>query len=612
MKTGHKRILSFMIAAALLFGCVVAAAPGVHAVEFENTYQNTGNQRKDIIGIALTQVGYREGPNNSTKFGTWYGLPNQEWCATFVSWCARQAQISTDILGRSAVATPDWGYFDIDAYRGDQYIPQPGDLFFTYNETHVGLVYYVEGEHFYTIEGNTNEGGSADGYGVLIRKRELGSGYKFGVPKYEGCDREHTYTFRQEQAHPHKTYYQCTTCADLYYTGYTACLDSCASCMSCGCSAATAGYYICTTDAQLYVYKSHSASSSNMVACLTKDMVVYVHGTSNGWAYIEYDGVRGHIKQRHLQAYYPAPGAPTVTAAKTYLTGETAAINWKAASYTEQYRIEIYKDGQKILDREMAMATSYSLTSLTPGKYQVRVIAGNKTGSSKPGVWDFTVYDTYTVAYDTRGGSAAPKNQIKVHGQPLTLSDAVPVKEGYTFLGWTDDAGSNTVVYKAADSYFADASLMLYAVWKADDAVLESIQINKLPDRTKFVLGAQLDTTGLELKLTYTGGVQHCVTGGFTTEGFSSQELGTKTVTVIYDTLSVTYDVQILEFISGDFNGNFQVDEDDAIYLLRHVLFAELYPISIPADFTSDAQVTEDDAIYLLRHVLFPEKYPIG
>ncbi len=51
--------------------------------------------------------------------------------------------------------------------------------------------------------------------------------------------------------------------------------------------------------------------------------------------------------------------------------------------------------------------------------------------------------------------------------------------------------------------------------------------------------------------------------------------------------------------------------EDDAIYLLRHVLFPDLYPLKDVEDFTGDGKLTEDDAIYLLRHVLFPTLYPI-
>jgi hypothetical protein len=63
--------------------------------------------------------------------------------------------------------------------------------------------------------------------------------------------------------------------------------------------------------------------------------------------------------------------------------------------------------------------------------------------------------------------------------------------------------------------------------------------------------------------------------------------------------------------IPGDMDGNEVVNEDDAIYLLRHVLFPDMYVIQIDADVNADGNVNEDDAIYLLRHVLFPDMYPL-
>ncbi len=64
-------------------------------------------------------------------------------------------------------------------------------------------------------------------------------------------------------------------------------------------------------------------------------------------------------------------------------------------------------------------------------------------------------------------------------------------------------------------------------------------------------------------------------------------------------------------YVPGDMDGDGAVDEDDAIYLLRHVFFPENYPVSIPADFDGSGTVDEDDAIYLLRYVFFPENYPL-
>ena len=61
----------------------------------------------------------------------------------------------------------------------------------------------------------------------------------------------------------------------------------------------------------------------------------------------------------------------------------------------------------------------------------------------------------------------------------------------------------------------------------------------------------------------------------------------------------------------GDMDGSFVLDEDDAIYLLRHVIFPDKYPVE-KADVNGDKKVNEDDAIYLLRHVIFPDKYPLS
>lgn len=63
--------------------------------------------------------------------------------------------------------------------------------------------------------------------------------------------------------------------------------------------------------------------------------------------------------------------------------------------------------------------------------------------------------------------------------------------------------------------------------------------------------------------------------------------------------------------VPGDINKDDEVTKDDAIYLLRHVLFAEKYPLEANGDINADGAVTQDDAIYLLRHVLFPDKYPL-
>lgn len=121
---------------------------------------STGVPHQDIVNIALKEVG-----NNYSK----YGLASN-WCAAFVSWCARQCNIpETEIQTYYSVWNGiNWfkgeNRFKESAYRGGTYSPNTGDIIFInwngilgYDDgNHTGLVTRVENGTVYTVEGNTN------------------------------------------------------------------------------------------------------------------------------------------------------------------------------------------------------------------------------------------------------------------------------------------------------------------------------------------------------------------------------------------------------------------------------------------------------------------------
>ena len=74
---------------------------------------------------------------------------------------------------------------------------------------------------------------------------------------------------------------------------------------------------------------------------------------------------------------------------------------------------------------------------------------------------------------------------------------------------------------------------------------LESITISTNPSKTTYYIGDSLDTTGLVLTLTYSDGSTATATSGFTTSGFSSSAVGTKTVTVTYNGKTTTFIVTV-------------------------------------------------------------------
>lgn len=75
---------------------------------------------------------------------------------------------------------------------------------------------------------------------------------------------------------------------------------------------------------------------------------------------------------------------------------------------------------------------------------------------------------------------------------------------------------------------------------------------------------------------------------------------------------STTYTAQFeLSFHRGDVNHDGKVDEDDVIHLLRHLVYADQYPIYTVNDFDGNGKVDEDDVVYLLRHLVYQESYPL-
>lgn len=71
---------------------------------------------------------------------------------------------------------------------------------------------------------------------------------------------------------------------------------------------------------------------------------------------------------------------------------------------------------------------------------------------------------SYKVTYNANGGSGTPAAQTKTYQKTLTLSGTQPARKGYTFSGWATSS-SGSVQYHPGDSYTANQSITLYAVW---------------------------------------------------------------------------------------------------------------------------------------------------
>lgn len=75
---------------------------------------------------------------------------------------------------------------------------------------------------------------------------------------------------------------------------------------------------------------------------------------------------------------------------------------------------------------------------------------------------------SYSITYNANGGSDAPSTQTKWHGIDITLSTVIPTRTGYSFLGWGTYSSATSSSYLSGASYTSNASVTLYAVWKAN------------------------------------------------------------------------------------------------------------------------------------------------
>lgn len=222
-----KRLLTLLMALVVFVAAVPVAIPVSAA--YENTHTNTGNQRYDIIQVALTQVGYKEGSNNYTKYGAYFNNPNTQWCGWFVSWCAAQAKVPSSVLRRQGIAKAS--SFGLSTFKASERTPQSGDLYF--KSGHVGLVYSVSGNYFTTIEGNSNDQVEMETLSLYS------SSYWFASPNYGGSNNSsHTHSLATawETAHPHKEYQYCTSCDYKSYTGNVGYVADCTECIQENCS----------------------------------------------------------------------------------------------------------------------------------------------------------------------------------------------------------------------------------------------------------------------------------------------------------------------------------------------------------------------------------------
>lgn len=191
------------------------------------------NELDKVISIAKVEEGYLEkksnkdlddktsnaGSNNYTKYARdldnisgFYNGKKQgfAWCDVFVDWCFVKSfgvNRAKELLCQPSKSLGAGVYYSANYYKNKKQFytskPKAGDQIFFKNASgnaqHTGLVYEVDKNYVYTVEGNTSSASGVVSNGGCVRLKKYALNYKYimgyGRPNYK-CEEQPKITYQ--------------------------------------------------------------------------------------------------------------------------------------------------------------------------------------------------------------------------------------------------------------------------------------------------------------------------------------------------------------------------------------------------------------------------------
>ena len=135
-------------------------------------------------------------------------------------------------------------------------------------------------------------------------------------------------------------------------------------------------------------------------------------------------------------------------------------------------------------------STSFIISSTTPSKSGYDFMGWSNVSNATNGSYSSgasitlssstTIYAIWrkniTLSYDANGGSGAPASQTGTvynsnTNYSFTISNTIPVRDGYSFLGWSTDSNASTASYNSGGTISLSTDTLLFAVWKEEQPV---------------------------------------------------------------------------------------------------------------------------------------------
>lgn len=173
------------------------------------------------------------------------------------------------------------------------------------------------------------------------------------------------------------------------------------------------------------------------------------------------------------------------TGSVSFMVDENAIPAYALAAVKQCQRhglVNGFEDGtfrpNELSTRAQVAAVIYRMADLVKNAKAENTSGGGSSGGG--GGSSSTTY-TYTLTYDANGGvltgASSATTTAKETSYTFKVTDAIPTRDGYTFLGWAKDKTATAATYPVGSTVTLTAAapvVTLYAVWQAKAPVVVS------------------------------------------------------------------------------------------------------------------------------------------
>lgn len=274
----------------------------------------------------------------------------------------------------------------------------------------------------------------------------------------------------------------------------------------------------------------------------------------------------------------------------------------------------IYPEGTESLDMTGAVVeliyTGGTTETLSLDTLEITGFDGTITGTQTVTV----TYGDFQTGFDVEikaktpvslAVTALPEKQLYLEGEelePTGLEVTVTYDNrttetvtDYTLTGYESTPGEKTVTVT-----WGELTAQFQVTVEAKSLV--SIEVTSLPEKLIYEADEELDLTGLEITAHYNNGTSEVVTDYTVSE--PEHTSGTQILTVTYQDVQITFEIQVKEVLRGDVNRDRTVDDQDAQLLAEYLAEWDVEIYSEAADYNGDGAVNGKDSILLEQYLL--------